>query len=318
MTLPFVSIIVVNYNLKRYLQELLEGLLQTEYPSFEIRFVDNASTDQSIEYVRDNFQDKRLAIIAFGDNLGLYKAQNLAAKNAEGEYICFLDADVKVGHNWLLPMVEAMVKDESVGAAQPSVMQMEDFSEAYLEETAGDKDNAEIREISFPRGACTLVRKKVFERLLGFNEDCFSRSGDRDFGWRIWLYGYRCVQVSAARIYHAGEKKNRDKKLMGAILYHQLKNWIAMELEFAEAKSLLKLMFLFLFRDLLRVKEGLSMDWKATLSAVLWVTRNMKLIMRKRSIIQNERKISDAVFWNKFPYALFILGRQSRSNWRHL
>ena len=316
MSLPFVSIIVVNYNLKAFLRQLIESLVQTRYPSFEIVFVDNASTDQSVEYVRNNFQDKRLRIVEFELNLGLYRAQNLAAQHAKGEYLCFLDADVRVCMDWLSPLVDAMVKDDSVGATQPFVSEMDASGVVIADKSIETEEVTDVQEISFPRGVCTLVKNEVFKRVRGFDEDFFYRYGDVDFGWRIWLYGYRCLQVSAAKIYHAGKRKSsdREKRARDArqrpFLFHDLKNIFVMQLKFGEASTLLRMMLFYLLGDSLIIaanfRDRSVAHWKALFKAVFWVIRNMKLTMRKRALLQHERLISDAAMKKRFPTGLFI------------
>jgi hypothetical protein len=85
-----------------------------------------------------------------------------------------------------------------------------------------------------------------------------------------------------------------------------------MELKFGEIETLIKLMPMFMLRDLFYFERGLIFDWKTTTKAVLWVTRNMRFTMRKRSIIQSERRISDAALKSKFPGEVFVLGREKK------
>jgi len=78
------SVISLNYNGKKILGSLLDAhlssLLNTTYDDFEVLFVDNGSSDNSVEYVKANFRDKRLKIIQLRKNYGYAKGNNLALK----------------------------------------------------------------------------------------------------------------------------------------------------------------------------------------------------------------------------------------------
>jgi len=88
---PLVSIIIVNWNAKNYLQKCIESLLEQTYQNFEIIFVDNASSDGSVEFVKTNFP--KIKIIENKKNLGFAKGNNIGIKNSQGEIICLFNPD---------------------------------------------------------------------------------------------------------------------------------------------------------------------------------------------------------------------------------
>ena len=126
MERPLVSIIIVNYNGKRFLKECLSTVLVSKYPNFEVIFVDNASTDKSLDFVSSVFtNNKFLKIIRNSKNLGFGPANNVGFNHAKGEYIVFLNNDTSVEPDWLEILVEAMESDETIGLASPLFLNMD-------------------------------------------------------------------------------------------------------------------------------------------------------------------------------------------------
>jgi len=87
MDYPLVSVIILNYNgLKNFrdiLEECIRSVLNTDYPNFEVLFVDNASTDESVDFIKKKFGgDTRLRIIQNERNLGFAEGNNIGIKNA--------------------------------------------------------------------------------------------------------------------------------------------------------------------------------------------------------------------------------------------
>jgi hypothetical protein len=86
-----VSVIIVNYNGKKWLKKCFDSLIHQTYKEFEIIFVDNNSSDDSIEFLEKNYQDSRIRVIESGANLGFSGGNNLGIKESRGEYILLLN-----------------------------------------------------------------------------------------------------------------------------------------------------------------------------------------------------------------------------------
>lgn len=96
--MPSVSIIILNYNGKDYIEQCISSVLKTNYPNFEVILVDNASTDNSIELIEESFKnDLRLKIFRNSANLGFATGNNIGFENATGSYVAFLNNDTVVG-----------------------------------------------------------------------------------------------------------------------------------------------------------------------------------------------------------------------------
>jgi GT2 family glycosyltransferase len=124
-----VSIIIVNYNGKKYLDTLFDSLgnLPKSPVSFEVVFVDNKSSDDSVK-VAEQYKDRigNLKIVASGDNRGFAGGNNLGASHAEGEYLVFLNNDTRVDENWLYELYSGC-KKESVGIASSKLLFFHDY-----------------------------------------------------------------------------------------------------------------------------------------------------------------------------------------------
>ena len=123
---PFVSIIIVNYNGKRFLKDCFSSLLDcTYFPNFEIIFVDNASSDESINLAKSFAEKGNITIIENAENLGFGPANNVGFEKAIGEYVVFLNNDTIVEPEWLDVLISAIEKDETVGLASPIVLNLD-------------------------------------------------------------------------------------------------------------------------------------------------------------------------------------------------
>lgn len=298
MKFPFVSVIVVNYNLKKFLEPLLKSLLETDYPHFEILFVDNASTDSSIDFVKRVFRDSRLKVIPLKRNLGLYEAGNMALNYARGKYLAFFDADVKVTPSWLRELVKIMIKSDNVGAMQCKALNMENPD--LIDSIGIGKDGShqgeksekytEVREILYPTGVGWLIEKGVMENIGGFDGAFFFGAGDIDLGWRLWLYGYRCLCVPMSVIYHARGTLRKKEEYSDVIRFHGQKNMLCLYLKVLERGNFLKI--LPLIATFYIIYSIVRKD-RTKIKAMMWIIKNLKSVLYKRRVVQYNRKISD-------------------------
>ena len=112
-----VSVVIINYNGREHFDPCLQSLAKTEKPpgGIEIVVVDNGSTDGSVTFLKNNYP--QVKIYEAGSNLGFSKAANLGAAKATGEFVVFLNNDVRVASDWLTHLLAAFTLDPQVGAA---------------------------------------------------------------------------------------------------------------------------------------------------------------------------------------------------------
>ena len=111
-----VSVIIVNYNGRLFLEDCLNSLKSVNFDSFEIILVDNNSSDDSIEFVKNNHPS--INIIKLDKNYGFAKPNNIGAKNAKGDFLLFLNNDTKVHSNFITELFNVINQDPSIAVCQ--------------------------------------------------------------------------------------------------------------------------------------------------------------------------------------------------------
>ncbi len=317
LNIPLVSIIIINYNGKSYLEKCLESIKKIKYDNLEIIVVDNNSTDGTMEFLVQNYPS--IITLKLDKNYGFAKPNNMAAKIAKGDFLLFLNNDTEVTPNFLTELVQVLVGNDQIGICQSLLLKPNgeiDSSGDFID-TIGVVYNSKkpidkIREISSARGASMIIRKKLFLDLGGFDEQFFVSFEDVDLGWRTWIKGYKVVINPKSVVYHHGGKTHDSIK--EDISFHGLKNQLAMKMTNFEMKyvigSLLKFFIIFGIRELkiildYKIKGKTTMtstkyddtiaakpNINAILKASFWIISNSKYLRNKRKKIHAYRKIS--------------------------
>jgi len=222
---PKVTISIINLDGEGYLPECLKSIGSLNYPTekIEIIIVDNGSKDNSVSLIENSFPGVK--IIRNQSNLGFAKANNQAAEASEGEYIAFLNNDTKVDPDWLIELIRPVYGSSEIICSGSKVLSFDgksiDFAGGMINfEGKGfqidygvsvEKDIHNIeRYLPFVNGGAMLVKKEVFIKSGGFDEDFFAYYEDVDLGWRLWVLGYKVVFAPKSVVYHMhhGTSKN--------------------------------------------------------------------------------------------------------------
>jgi len=215
-TLPSVSVIVLNYNSLEHLPANLEALSHLDYPAdrLDMVLVDNASTDESVEWVAAHYPAVR--IVRNRSNLGFAAGNNVGAEAASGEWLAILNPDIRVQPDWLRELVRPLAQDPAIVSVASKMLNWEgtaiDFADAALnfmgwgnQPGLGSRDLHRYdtpKPLLFPCGGAMLVRRDVFLEAGGFDPAYFAYFEDVDLGWRLWLMGYKVVYAPRAVVYH--------------------------------------------------------------------------------------------------------------------
>ena len=213
---PEVSVVIVTWNGRQYLDACLQALQAQQGVNAEIVLVDNGSSDGTPAYVRARFPEVRL--VPLDANHGFAGGSNAGAREARGEYIAFLNNDTVADPGWLRALragVDAasrslLVTSRIVYMHDPSVIDSAGdgafrWGGAYKRRHGDRAENAsQAMEVFGVCGAACLMPKKVFDELGGFDEDFFASHEDVDLSYRARLRGYRCRYVPDAIVRHHG------------------------------------------------------------------------------------------------------------------
>ena len=316
-----VSIIIPHYNNKTIISNCLNSLCKLSFKDLEIIVVDNNSSDDSIDYIRTKYKD--IKIISSSNNLGYAGGCNLGSKNAQGEYLLFLNNDTEHEYNFIEPLVEKLDSDNNISSVQPKIKNIKnkikfDYAGAcggyldYLvfpytrgrifntiENDDGQYDNS--TQIFWASGATFITRKKIYDKIQGFDEDFFAHMEEIDYHWKCQLMNYEVWVEPLSVVYHHTGKTLDQNSPKKTFLNHRnsllllLTNYsLGLSLYLFSIRFFYEL--LSSFYDLLRLKPiHFLMHYKALLSVLF----NIKLIINRREKNKLIRKISDLELFNQ-------------------
>ena len=219
-----VAIVILNWNGQAMLEKYMSSVLQYSKDEATVYVADNASTDQSMEMLRQHFPGVKL--IQLEKNWGFAEGYNKALKQVDAEYYLLLNSDIEVTHHWLTPMTEYMDNHPDVAACQPKLLSIFDkdrfeyagASGGYLdhfgypfcrgrifetvEEDNGQYDYA--TDILWATGAALMIRSKDYWEAGGLDGRFFAHNEEIDLCWRLRIRGRRIVCLPESYVYHVG------------------------------------------------------------------------------------------------------------------
>lgn len=316
------SVIIVNFNGRKYLKKCLESLKRQTYSEMEVILVDNASSDGSLRYVKENFP--WVKVVENQRNVGFAEGCNIGAKHANGEYLVFLNYDTEVDSKWLEALIEAAESSPKVAICGSKILDMQyrniiqevgglcDVYGFSLSRGWGEPDIGQYQGVIqtfYVSGASLLIKKKIADKIGLFDSKYFFNQEDVDLCWRAHLAGYTVVVNPLSVVYHkgggaaSGAPGDNIYKEKGEYVtsvwrrYHAEKNILRTLLKNWSLPSLLKVLpiffFLYFSEIFLYVVTRRSNAALAYLKALLWNIRNIKDTWRKRYEVQMLRKVSD-------------------------
>ena len=220
-----VSIIIVNWNGKHYLDTCLSSILNQTYKNFEIIMVDNASTDGSVEYVQEKYPSVK--IIQTKENLGFAKGCNVGMRASNADYIVTLSNDTRVEQKWLEELVKVAETDEKIGICGSKLILMDTptiynsagffiILNALIYDRAPSKKVGRYEKLEQVDGVCAasaLYRKKMLDEIGLFDERFFFGHDDIDLSWRAKHAGWKAMYVPTSVCYHKMLGSVKGKKL---------------------------------------------------------------------------------------------------------
>lgn len=339
---PFVSIVIVNFNAKKYLNSCLISVLDCDYQNFEAIVIDNGSGDGSRELIEEiSRMNRRVRLISNQANFGPAMARNQGIEIAKGKYVAFLDNDTRVHPDWLKEAVKVFESEPKVGACQCKLIldgtdNMIDCVGEYLGQngflvqlaiSGEEKDEGQFNrvvEILAPKSAGMIARKDVLDKINGFDNDYFIYMEETDLAWRIWLQGYKVVLIPDSIVYHSSSVTSivLPEKVNYLAKFHGTKNYIATLIKNLEFINLLKIIpihiIMWLGIALIFLLKGKPENAKWIILGIAWNFGNSKSLTQKRKVVQRNRIVKDEEIFPKiikreqFSYFVDKLKRQMK------
>jgi len=286
-----------------------------KYKNYEIIFIDNNSTDNSIDFVEKNYNNVR--IIKNPRDYGFAKANNIAASKARGKYLAFLNIDTVVDENWLSELVKIAESSDDIGIVVSKHYYYHDKSlinyaggncDKYLKTGhvgLNKRDNKILnsqRDTSYACFAAALMKRKLYEKIGLFDPYYYAFCEDLDLSLRTWIAGYRVVYAPKSFIYHKtgqilGKKSPRKKYFLERNrLRTLLKNYELKSLFIIFPRYIVKRIGI-IFRFLLKLNSDAFFHGYIYLKSICWNVIYIRSLLKYRKIIQYYRKNSDKILF---------------------
>ena len=218
------AIVILNWNGAAMLRQYLPSVLNHSSDEAVVYVADNASTDGSIELLRQEFPECRLIVLE--KNWGFAEGYNKALRQVEAEYYLLLNSDIEVTQHWLTPMLSFMDSGPDVAACQPKLLSVADHNRfeyagacgGYLDrygypfcrgrvfETVeldkGQYDQP--AEVMWATGAALMIRATDYWAVGGLDGRFFAHCEEIDLCWRLRIRGRKVCCLPASQVYHVG------------------------------------------------------------------------------------------------------------------
>ncbi len=302
-----VAVVILNYNGEKLLKQFLPGVIKYCPAYAEVIVADNASSDNSIQLLKENFPSVK--IIELKSNCGFAGGYNNALKLVEADYYILLNSDIEVTPNWIEPVIDFMDKHPDVAACQPKVIS---FYDKHLFEHAGasggfidylgypfcrgrmfDKLEEDCKqyddpiEIFWATGASMFIRSKVFHEMNGFDDSFFAHMEEIDLCWRMKRQGHQIYCIPDSTVYHVGGgtlPKANPKKT-----YLNFRNNLMMLYKNLDEQKLSSVMQVrYMLDNVAAFKFLFSGQWKdakAVWDAYVYFRKNKSVLKEKRKAI---------------------------------
>ena len=217
------AVVVLNWNGINWLKKFLPILIEKS-KDVNIYIADNASTDNSVEYVNDNFPNVK--VLKNFSNEGYAKGYNDALETLKEEFFVLINSDIEVTDNWIKPIINLMEANSEIAACQPKILSFHDrnkfeyagacggfidtlgypFCRGRIFSDLEDDNNQynDITEVFWASGACLFVRAKYFNQVNGFDNDFFAHQEEIDLCWRLKNKGYKIMVNPNSAVFHVG------------------------------------------------------------------------------------------------------------------
>lgn len=218
-----IAVVILNWNGAQLLEQFLPKIIQFS-PEATIYVADNASTDNSINVLKNSFPE--VEIIINQQNYGFAKGYNEALKKVNADVFALVNSDIEVTPDWLKPIIKTFQTEKNTAIIQPKILDYKDkskfeyagaaggFIDAYgfafcrgrIFDTVEEDFNQynDVVEIFWASGACFFIRSEIYNELKGFDDTFFAHQEEIDLCWRAFNKNYTIKYIPNSVVYHIG------------------------------------------------------------------------------------------------------------------
>lgn len=312
-----VSVIIVNWNGKKWLDDCLRTLFTQDYKNFEVIIVDNKSNDGSVEFIKNNYN--KIIIIENEKNLGFGTANNIGVKKSSGEIVFFLNNDTKCFPDTISKLLDCKIK-RNLNILSPKILDQKNECLPAGQYSSGmDFLGTPIgltSKLFYIDGCSMMISRDDFDNLGGFDEKYFMYSEDIDLCWRAHLYGMKLDICEKSHLIHFGGGSSEKTRYEGESV-HVIPFFRRYEAEKNNLRNLLKnynifnlfwITPLFLLQELLELflylVSGNYKMMRVIFKSIYWNIINITDTIRERKIIQACRKVGDKSIFLKMNFGI--------------
>ncbi|MGB4965675.1 MAG: glycosyltransferase family 2 protein [Microgenomates group bacterium] len=305
---PLISIIITNFNAKRWLDKCIGSIRDQKFKDYEIVFVNDGSTDGSFEYAQKKFPE--CVFVNSIANAGFARANNLGAMSAQGEYLFILNADTYLEKDTLSKLAATLKKHPRYKIAQLDIRR---YDKANMD---GEACTFQIDRFGYPiwsgkdenpfyaDAAAMIIKKGLFFKIGGFDDRFYIYLEDLDLAWRARLLGNTVYYLQGIHVYHfAGGTSVSTQVKEGTYAtslrrrYDAQKNNLRTLIKNVELSNLVWQLpgstLLASGEGFLYLLKGNVAGFLALHNAILWNILNVVDSLRERAKVQKMRTIGD-------------------------
>ena len=219
------AIVILNWNTRQHLQTFLPFLVKySSLPDVEIIVADNASDDDSVDFLKANYPN--ITLLLLDKNYGFAEGYNKALKEVKAECYVLLNSDIEVTENWLQPLIDLLESNPEIAVVMPKLLSY--YQRNYFEYAGAaggyidkygypfckgrifetmEKDEGQYNgtsEIFWATGACLAIKSDIFHKAGGFDAYFFAHQEEIDLCWRLQHKGYKIYCNTQSVAYHLG------------------------------------------------------------------------------------------------------------------
>jgi len=218
------AVVILSYNGRKWHDLFLPGIIAEAETGYDVIVVDNASTDDTLQYVQEQYPSVKTIQIAV--NKGFAHGYAEALKLIQAKYYILLSADFEVSPGWYTPLLNAMQRYQGLAACQPKILYWRDKEYFEYAGAAGafkdslgylfcrgrifdtlEKDHGQYNddiEVFWASGGCLMVRADLYHKVGGLDDELYAHMEEVDLCWRLKNAGYKIGYISGSTVYHVG------------------------------------------------------------------------------------------------------------------